>query len=469
MTCYLSRLCLLGALAATGAVADPNDPYFASKGSWKQSYDDQWAVKRIGFTALDDPDSAWRIEDGSRHPVIVAVIDTGLDYHHPDLARENLWRNVKEVRNGVDDDGNGYVDDLIGWNFADRNNDPWDLSGHGTFVAGIIAARAGNGEGIAGINRGARIMPLRVMNFLGAGLAVGVAEAIYYAVANGARIINLSLGSPGASAAEARAIRYAVDQGVLVVVAAGNDSGDLKGFGPAGTADVLTVAASDVDDERAPFSNWGAQVDIAAPGTDILSLRARRTDFVLTTFPKTYLPGDAFVGDGAKYYRASGTSFAAPLVSGVASLVFAAHPQLSGADVRRVLMQSAKDIGVPGVDQYSGYGLLDARAALAADPKFFVDASITGVSVIQQDGRPFVSVLGTANADQFGRAWIEIGAGESPTRWVKAAEIPSALAAGAIAAVDAKSLQGAPKWTLKLVVEHKNGRTREARYVVNLG
>jgi subtilisin family serine protease len=466
---WLFGLCVSSVLTVPAAAVEPNDPYYASSGAWQQQYDDQWALKRIGFTPLSDRESAWNIEDGSRNPVIVAVLDTGLDYHHPDLNRANVWRNAKEVANGVDDDGNGYVDDLIGWNFIDRNNDPWDLSGHGTFVAGIIAAQTGNAEGVAGINRGVRIMPLRVMNFVGAGLAVGVAEAIYYAVGNGARVINLSLGSPGGSPAEARAIQYAIDQGVVVVAAAGNDSNDITGFGPAASPGVVTVAATDYADQRAGFSNWGAQVAIAAPGTDILSLRARRTDFILTTFPKMYLPGDAFVGTQAKYYRASGTSFAAPLVSGVASLVFAKHPELKGGDVRRVLLQSARDIGVAGVDQYSGFGLLDARAALAADPAFFVDASITGVSVVQQDGSPFLAVLGTADANSFGSASLEIGMGEAPKSWIKVAAIPAAVAGAAIASIDARKLQGATQWTVRLVVTHKNGRTREARYLVNLG
>ncbi len=461
---------LISILAVTCmAAAAPDDPYFASRGTWGQGYDDQWALKRIGFTAKDDATSAWRIEDGSSSAVIVAVLDTGLDYRHPDFARRNLWRNEHESKNGIDDDGNGYVDDLHGWNFLERNDDVADLSGHGTFVTGIIAARTDNGEGIAGINRGVKIMPLRVLNFLGAGHAVKVAEAIYYAVENGARVINMSLGSPGDSAAESRAMRYAADRGVLIVVAAGNEGSDITGFGPAASEHVITVAATDESDTRAGFSNWGAQVDIAAPGTDLLSLRARRTDFVLTTFPHLYLPGDAFIGDQAKYYRASGTSFSAPLVAATASLIFAKQPELTAADVRRMLLQSARDIGVPGIDQFSGYGLLDARAALAADPKFFLDAVITGVAVAQEGNRTLVAVRGTAAADQFRRATIELGAGTDPTRWQRVAEVREVVPDGTLARIDATLLQSAKQWTLRLIVEHRGGQTREARYLVNLG
>jgi hypothetical protein len=164
----------------------PRDPYFNLKGTWGQKYDDQWAIKRVGFTA--GRDSAWHVEDGLKNPVTVAVIDTGLDWNHKDIAWENIWHNPGEIPdNGKDDDRNGYVDDVIGWNFTAHNNKPWDQDGHGTFVAGIIAAAADNGVGIAGINRGARIMVLKALNDFGHTRAANLAEAIFYAADNGAR------------------------------------------------------------------------------------------------------------------------------------------------------------------------------------------------------------------------------------------------------------------------------------------
>ena len=451
------------------AWAQAADPYYQSKGSWGQAHDDQWALKRIGFTAAGSGSSAWDIETGARNPVIVAVIDTGLDYFHPDLGRDNIWRNPKEVPNGKDDDGNGYVDDMIGWNFVDRNNKPWDRAGHGTHVAGTIAAATGNGEGIAGINRGVRIMPLKVLNFIGRGRSSSIAEAIFYAVANGAKVINLSLGGHHISKIEQHAVDYAYGKGVVVVVAVGNEGIDAADYGPAALANVISVGASDLEDKRAGFSNWG-KVDLVAPGVEILSLRARRTDFVLVAGVKDYEAGANFVGPQAKYYHASGTSFAAPFVSGVASLLFAKNPDLTAEQVIRIITQSARDIEAPGWDRVSGFGLLDARAALDAEPSFFVESHLAQLQVVKQGGKLFVRVSGTATADRFARAWIEIGKGKSPTEWKKVSnDIDKPVQDGILADVAAGNFRGAKEWTVRLVTEHRNGKRREARTSLTLG
>jgi subtilisin family serine protease len=173
----LAGALLLGWLGGvSGAVAQtPNDPLYTSRGSWGQAYDDQWALKRV-MDGAEGPRAGGT-------PVIVAVIDTGIDYRHPDLARERIWRNARERDNGIDDDDNGYVDDLIGWDFANGTNNPWDDSGHGTHVAGVIAATTGNGLGIAGLSDAVHILPLKVLNVFGRGRSAGVADAIYYAVA----------------------------------------------------------------------------------------------------------------------------------------------------------------------------------------------------------------------------------------------------------------------------------------------
>ena len=169
---------------------DLNDPYFRANGSWGQPYPDQWALPRIGLTA--DTDSAWNLLGESPQPVTVAVIDTGIDWNHLDLDWKNLWRNVDEIPdNDVDDDNNGYVDDIIGWDFYGRHNKPWDHDGHGTFVAGLIAATQNNDVGMAGINPHARIMVLKALNSFGHSRASYLAKAIVYAADNGARIINI--------------------------------------------------------------------------------------------------------------------------------------------------------------------------------------------------------------------------------------------------------------------------------------
>lgn len=457
-------------LANAAAGAGVNDPFFTSKGTWQQAYDDQWALKRIGFDSADGKTSAWEIETGETHPVVIAIIDTGIDYFHPDLDKTSIWRNAGETENGIDDDKNGYIDDLIGWNFVDDDNNPWDQAGHGTHIAGLIAAATGNGIGIAGINRGARLMPLKALNFMGRGRSSGISEAIHYAVANGAQIINLSLGGLEISSIEQHAIDYAYTHNVLIVVAAGNSGIDTANFGPAASPHVLTVGASDTNDRHAGFSNWGASVDLVAPGIDILSLRARSTDFALVTGLKDYMPGDWFVGPEARFYRASGTSFAAPLVTGVASLVIAKNPGVTVEQLMRILTQSARDIDEPGIDQHTGYGLLDARAALRQSPDFFIEVGISGVTVIQGKHGPLLQVTGTFTANRPDRAWIEIGKGSTPTSWKKVSKtIRSPVPDGVLDNLEVKNFAGASQWTLRLIGRHKNGRQREARFILNLG
>jgi subtilisin family serine protease len=401
----------------------------------------------------------------------VAVIDSGLDTGHPDLPQDALWRNPAEVPgNGLDDDRNGYLDDVWGWDFSGNTGDVRDVDGHGTFVAGLIAAKRGNGEGIAGINPHARIMVLRALNRHGEARASHLAEALAYAADHGARIANISAGGTPLTRTEARAVAYAHGKGMLVVAAAGNDGAEVGAYAPAGLDHVLTVAATGPDDERAAFSNWGAAIDVAAPGVDVLSLRARHTDLMLGSLGTDYEPGSAVVGEGRRYYHASGTSFSAPLVAGVASLLWSGDPSLSPAQVRRMILQSARNIDAPGPDQFSGYGLLDARAALEADPEFFIETRIQGVRVVQAAGAPVVRVIGTATANAFGRAWLELGEGGEPTAWKRvAATIREPVTNGPLRDVPARAFTGAKEWTLRLIVEHADGRRREAWFALNLG
>jgi subtilisin family serine protease len=445
----------------------PADPYLRSRGTWKQAHDDQWAIKRVGLG--DGPDSPWTRVAASGKPVVVAVIDTGLDWDHLDFARENLWTNEREIPgNGVDDDKNGYVDDVIGWDFIDADNRPWDRDGHGTFVAGVIAA-AHNDVGIAGINPRVKIMALRALNDFGHTRASYLAQAIVYAANNGARVINLSAGGKGLTKTEQMAIGHARSRGALVIVAAGNEAEDAGTYGPAGATGVIAVAATGFDDRRVAFSNWGPHVDIAAPGLDVLSLRARATDLMRDIPGVEYTPGAAYVGADRRYYRASGTSFSAPIVAGVASLVWSLRPELTADEVRRVLLQSARDVDAPGRDQYTGYGLVDAQAALRADPRFFLETEISGVRVAATGGQTVVEVSGTADADRFRSARLEIGAGGNPQAWKAiGAALSRSVRSGVLAAIPAQALAGAKEWTIRLVAEHENGSRREARFNLKL-
>ncbi|MCI0411730.1 S8 family serine peptidase [bacterium] len=447
--------------------ASPNDPYFFSRSSWKQSYDDQWAIKRAGFTAGED--SVWNlVKNGS--PVTIAVIDTGLDWNHKDISWSNLWNNHDEAPgNNRDDDRNGYVDDRIGWNFVEKNNRPWDHGGHGTFVTGVIAAAHNNGIGIAGVSPNAQIMVLKALNSFGHTRASYIAEAIIYAANNGARVINLSLGGNNLTRTEQMAVDYAHSKGVVIVVAAGNEAIDISNYSPAGLNNVIAVAASDVKDSRAVYSNYGDGIDISAPGDDVLSLRARRTDLLRDIRGVRYEIGSSYVGKDKRYYRASGTSFAAPIVAGAASLLFSMNPKLSNEDVERMLLHSAIDLDAPGKDQHTGYGVLNMKAALKADPKFFLIPEIDSVAVVRKEGQPFVQVTGTADANQFQRGHIEIGAGKKPAQWKKInGELNRPVRDGVLGTIPAAELSGSREWTIRLVVEHQNGNAREGWFFLNL-
>jgi len=393
--------------AATTGGRFPNDPHYAAEGSWGQDFADQWALRQLrvyaeAAQAVAAPTAA--------EPVVVAVIDTGVDYRHEDLAVDRLWRNPQETRNGRDDDGNGYRDDLIGWNFVDGNNNPWDQSGHGTHIAGVIAACTHNGLGIAGINGEARIMALKVADFAGQASSADVAAAIRYAVDNGARLINLSLGGELVTQLEREAAAYARDAGVLIVVSAGNKGLAADRFGYPALPGVLVVGASGLDDERAGFSNFGAAVDVLAPGVDVLSLRAADTDFIGLTEPLDYEPGAAVVGERGTYYRASGTSFAAATVSGLASRLLWLRPELGAEDLVHVLTQSAVDVDVPGVDQRSGFGRVDLVRALGADPGRYAVARLAGAELELKDQQLWIHVTGTADGADFAGARLEVRA-----------------------------------------------------------
>ncbi len=451
-------------------VLAPSDPNYVRDGrhngnSWGARLDDQWAIKRVGFTA--DDFSAWNKLSEDAAPVIVAVIDTGLDWHHPDIAAENVWRNEDEdPNNGIDDDNNGYIDDVVGWNFMDGSNKPWDFDGHGTIVAGIIGAAQDNNEGIAGINPNVQIMVLKAINNFGKTRASYIAEAIVYAVDNGARVINLSVGGEHNSAMEQAALAFARENGVVVVAASGNDGVELADFGPGGDDNVLTVGATHVDDRAAAFSNYGEAIDLVAPGVDVLSLRARGTDAsVRPDVDDTYTFGDYFVGDDGRYYRASGTSFSTPIVAGVASLVIGQHPEYSAEDVEKILLQTAEDVELPGRDPYGGAGMVDAAAALSVTPDFYITAEISSAEIVETETGKWVHVNGTIDASEFKRAWMQIGPGENPGQWLfygQKRKYP--IENGLLGRIQLARFTGHDLWQVVINVEHENGVVRSASF-----
>ncbi len=253
--------------------------------------------------------------------VVVAVIDTGVDYNHEDL-KNNIWTNTKEIAgNGIDDDGNGYVDDIYGWNFDSNNNNISDDNGHGTHVSGTIAGE-NNGYGVTGIAYNAKIMPIKALNESGSGSYSAIANGIYYAVDNGANVINLSLGGSYSSRTLKSAVEYASSKGVTVVMAAGND-GDSSPDYPARYANKsgIAVGAVDKNNQLADFSNRAGDNQLAyvtAPGVKIYSS----------------LPNN-------QYGAYSGTSMATPHVAGVVALMLSANRSLTDAQVREIITETA--------------------------------------------------------------------------------------------------------------------------------
>lgn len=318
------------ALPATAAVAASRpDPML----------DQQWPLARE--TALGRA-AAWAQSTGGG--ALVAVLDTGADFSHADLQGA-FWTNPAEIPgNGVDDDRDGFVDDVHGADVVNHDGDPSDDEGHGTHVAGIVAARANNGIGGAGLAPDAQIMVVKVLDEHRAGTAAGLAEGIRYAVAHGARIINTSVNGDGQSRPLIDAIRAAGAAGALVVASAGNDGRnlDLVPSYPASYPDpaILSVASTGEGGALSSFSNRGlTDVDVAAPGEDVLST-AR---------------------DGG-YELRSGTSMAAPYVSATLALIQSVRPDLQGAGLKAALI--AGERRASGLDGLLGGGALDAAAAL---------------------------------------------------------------------------------------------------------
>ncbi len=456
-------------------VLTPTDPNYLRTGrhggnSWGEKEDDQWAIKRSGFTA--DENSAWNLVPESAAPVVVAVIDTGLDWHHLDIDANNIWRNsAEDPDNGVDDDNNGYVDDVIGWDFFAESNRPWDFDGHGTVVAGIIAA-AHNDAGIAGINPYVKIMVLKAVNNFGTTRASYLAEAIVYAVDNGAQVINISVGGAHATRIEQAALNYAYQAGVLVVAASGNDGIELDDFGPGGNDYVLTVGATHVDNRAAAFSNYGDKVDLVAPGVDVLSLRARYTDANYRPGPEDdgeYEVGDNYVGDDKRYLHVSGTSFSTPIVAGIASLVLSKSPELTAVEVERILKQTATDIEFPGNDQYSGHGMINAKAALSVENDYSVTAEISRVDLVPAEAPQFARVYGTIDASKFKRAWMQIGPGENPGSWrFVGPKRKYPIRDSELGIIPIRNFNSEGIWQVVVNVEHQNGVIKRAAFPVTI-
>ncbi|MGA3191763.1 MAG: S8 family serine peptidase [Candidatus Bathyarchaeia archaeon] len=321
----------------------PNDPYWLN----------QWGPAKI------QADFAWNTTMGSAS-IIVAVVDTGVDWSHPDLAPN-------------------YVP--LGYDWVNNNPDPMDDNGHGTHVAGIIAAAINNSVGIAGLAN-VRIMAEKVLDKDGSGTTSDVAQGIIHAVDSGAKIINLSLGATYPSEVLYEAVRYAFEHGVLVVASAGNSASSVKEY-PAGYDEVVAVSATTMSDSLASFSNYGNWIDVAAPGVHIYS---------------------TIINDSYAYL--SGTSMASPHAAGVAALIWSRFPNMTRDQVWAQLQYTADDLGTPGFDIYYGFGRIDAKKAVEQVPMNhdLLVLRMRGPSFVQLDTEATVNttVLNMGNSNESG-------------------------------------------------------------------
>jgi subtilisin family serine protease len=352
----------------------PNDPRWA----------DQWYLRQIGAP------QAWAVTTGTRN-IVVAVIDGGIDIGHPDL-RENMWMNPREqAGDGIDNDGNGFVDDFHGWNFVTNGPDvrpvftPVQLEdtwSHGTMVASLIAAKGNDGIGMAGVAWNVRIMPLVVLDADGSGTTENIIQAIRYAVNMGAQVINLSLVGYEDDPALDEMIRRASDAGVVIVAATGNDDASKIGTDLDKTPAypvctdldrdaVIGVGGTDILDQKALYANFGKQcTDISAPAYSLLAARP--------SYPHQGGP----LAHTVPAYRDGviGTSLAAPLVSGAVALLKSAHPEWTVKQIQTRLYETVDplDATVPlGAKGTFGYGRLNIGRALGESKAVVVTTATT--------------------------------------------------------------------------------------------
>jgi subtilisin family serine protease len=459
----------------------PNDAYYSTSGAWGQTFRDLWGLQAISV------EPAWDTTQGAS--IVVAVVDTGLDYNHEDIVG-NVWENDGETgldgsgnnkkSNGIDDDSDGLIDNWRGWDFVTLDgtpgdNDPMDNHGHGTHVSGTIAATGNNGLGIIGVAPQAKIMALKGLDANGSGSTDDLSAAILYAADHGASVINNSWGGSGDTPQTLiDAISYAHDvKGSVVVAAAGNYNQDVgtqnKGFYPACIRDVIAVSAINSVNAKAYFSNYGSKIDVAAPGggdTDSTGLVIQPDRSILSL--KSSAAGNSMTGSGqlivaTKYLRQSGTSMASPHVAGVAALIRAQHPEYSPEQVRQVLKSSADDIGAPGVDNQFGYGRLDANGSLVAPTPLV--AQLTG-PIGTLAGLTQVDVTGSVGGPNLSNWRLEYGAGTAPSSWTQITS-STTTTTGVLTNWNLSGVNDGT-YTLHLVVQSVTGETYEDRLTVVL-
>ena len=348
----------------------PNDTFFNRQ--WSHYNDGTFSLSNSTVDADIDSELAWDITQGNSN-LIIAILDSGLKLDHPEFAGR-IWTNPSEVQDGSDTDSNGFIDDINGgWDFVNNDNNPTDDHGHGTNVAGIAVASGNNSNGYAGVNWNSKIMVCKILDDNNSGLYSWWADAIYYAVDNGASVINLSAGGNGSSTLLENAINYAYNNNVVIVVSTGNQNSVIQY--PARYTNAFAVGSTDSDDTRsAPFfwsstsgSNFGPELDFVAPGNYIYGLSySSNTNF------NTYW---------------GGTSQAAPHVAGLVSLLLSVDSNLTVDQIRTILEESSEDqVGdsddTIGWDQYYGHGRINAYNALTHSTLSINDIDVLNDNIV---------------------------------------------------------------------------------------
>jgi subtilisin family serine protease len=347
------------------------------------SVNDPNAVNQYSLDRMRVSD-AWSLTTGAAN--VVAVLDTGISFVHTDLAGR-IYANPGESgsgreTNGRDDDGNGFIDDVNGWDFVNGDRKPADDNDHGTWVSGVIAANPNNAQGIAGISWSDKILPVKVMDAAGSGYTSDLARGIRYAADRGAKVINMSVGGFPYDIAVKSAVDYAWSKGAVLIGAAGNNRRE-ETYYPASYPNVISVSATQADDEFTNWSSYGTAVDVSAPGADI-----QTTDCGGCS--------TASAG-GTAYTYVSGTSFATPNTAGVVALIRARYPTSSNQQVVDRLLATVDDLGFPGWDNRYGMGRVNAMRAVGGSTAAIVSA--TG------DAFEPNNTIGAARGVGLGTAW----------------------------------------------------------------
>lgn len=415
----------------------------------------QWALSKIGAF------EAWKITEGS-DTVLVAIIDTGIDYLHPDLTNK-IYKNPGETGfdefgrdkrfNGIDDDNNGFIDDYQGWDFTDRTGFPFDTTGgdyldwdndpmdqnlfsHGTAVAGIIAAETNNGMGVAGVAPGIKVLNLRAFDPQGYGEEDDVAAAILYSVKMGAKVINMSFGDNSYSHVLRDVVRYAYSKNIVMVASSGNSNSSNPHY-PSGYSEVISVGNTTQEDYVAGTSNYGSTLDMVAPGTLIKTTTRNWT-----------------------YSDFSGTSAAAPFVSAAAALILSKQG-FTNDEVRQILKSTADDIGNPGWDLRSGAGRLNLERALKV-----LAPSVVKFNSPKQDfstDKDTLKINATILSAYFQSFSLEYGKELNPTAWTSLlTDVKNQVSESEIYQLSLISLPDTV-YTLRLIVKQTNSFVSEER------